>query len=71
MIEPLKYKRQSRVVKKINEIIDQINGWQPTALDTKQEKCPANFEECEICGHIHANGSKCTGTMGEGKKCQT
>jgi len=28
--------------------------------DTPPEQgCPANFEKCEVCGHIHANGSKC------------
>ena len=31
---------EDKIISKLNEIIDQINGWQPTALDTKQEKCP-------------------------------
>ena len=71
MIEPLKYKRQSRVVKKLNELIDYINKsnlppivYQPT-LDTKQEKCPDYGKVCEHCGKA---AYKVTGTMGEGKE---
>jgi len=57
---------EDKIISKLNEIIDQINGWQPTALDTKQEKCPAchnilsvkeGRNTCVQCGR--------TGTMGD------
>jgi hypothetical protein len=66
-------------ISKINEIIDQINGWRPTALDTKQEKCPTMQQGLNLCDRCKGSGKEnviglgfmncpnCngTGTMGE------
>ena len=60
---------------KLNEIIDQISGWQPTALDTKQELTDEDIQrkidsDNELNG-INTKQEKCPEAMSYYSCCDT